>query len=93
VQGTERLATGSRLVGALGVLARALLIEGDDCVDLWIDLVDAIELQLEQFQCADLLVAQHAGQVAYGQKNRRLVSARHASPTPQLSENRPFCRA
>jgi hypothetical protein len=70
VQRTERLAPRRGLVGALGVLARALLVKGDNCVDRRVDLLDAVQLKFEQFQRADLAVAQHPGEVAHGQEYR-----------------------
>ena len=58
VQRPERLAASGGLVGGRGLVARPLLVEGDDGVDPVVELGDSSQVELEQLPSTDLAAAQ-----------------------------------
>ena len=82
VQRTDLLARGRRLVGDGRPGPGALLVEGDDRVELGVALVDPVEVQLEQLARRDLPGPYGGGLVAGGGVDRQVGHRRRPKIPP-----------
>src|SRR3989338_5519916 len=63
---TASLKAGSPLVGGFGPFARAFDVGGDDGVELGIVGLDPLQIEIEQFEAADLLLSDRCGELLGG---------------------------